>query len=630
MVTRLFRLPMFVIAAALLGLIALLATLQYQWLGRVSDAEREHLAATLTDQSSAFAEDVDGDLTRAYLLFQIDLSGEVHGLEGDLAARYDRWQATARFPRLIKAVYLVTGDGADSAIRRFDPTSRAIEPSAWPSALAPIRAGTGGTGGSRLLQDVPAIVIPSAVLVIEDDFRVAPERLRDPSRLLKQAGTSRTVLLLDADYIRQGMLPALTERHFRGGADAVRYRVAIVPASGAGPAIYQSDAGDPLGATAPADARIDLFRVRVQDFSTVASEVTRFATFTTRDRISSNAQHTRFSIIVQETGRGRASIDKLLDGTAAGNIGASVSVPVATADQPAGWKLLVQHPSGSLERAVNAARRRNLAISSGILGVLGLSISLLFVSTRRAQDLARQQLEFVATVSHELRTPLAVIRSAGDNLADGVIHDEARVREYGELVRREGVRLTDLVERILEFAGLQSGRRTLVLQSVPLASLLSDVAATAKDAAREPVAIDLATPGGLPAVCGDVAALRRVFQNLIDNAIKYGGDTRWVGIDASAGPSTVAVTIRDRGIGIGPADQERIFDPFYRAADVISAQIHGAGLGLSLVKRIVEAHGGRLTVVSAPGAGSAFTVTLPIASGGTPEPPVAATAAQHP
>ena len=109
---------------------------------------------------------------------------------------------------------------------------------------------------------------------------------------------------------------------------------------------------------------------------------------------------------------------------------------VGESTQPAHWRLLVQHPSGSLEHAVNAVRRRNIAISTGILGS-GLSVALLVASTRRAQDLARQQLEFVATVSHELRTPLAVIRSAADNLADGVVDDEARVKQYGALVRRE-------------------------------------------------------------------------------------------------------------------------------------------------------------------------------------------------
>ncbi len=112
---------------------------------------------------------------------------------------------------------------------------------------------------------------------------------------------------------------------------------------------------------------------------------------------------------------------------------------------------------------------------------------------------------------------------------------------------------------------------------------------------------------------GDEPALRRVFQNLIDNAIKYGGASKWIGLRARASGSVVTITVADRGIGIDPAEQPRIFEPFYRAADVIAAHLQGAGLGLSLVQRIVVAHGGRVTVKSAPGAGSEFTVSLPAA-----------------
>jgi signal transduction histidine kinase len=119
----------------------------------------------------------------------------------------------------------------------------------------------------------------------------------------------------------------------------------------------------------------------------------------------------------------------------------------------------------------------------------------------------------------------------------------------------------------------------------------------------------------LPAVQGDEAALRRVFQNLVGNAIKYGAEARWIGVRAVATGQTIEVSISDRGIGIAPADQRRIFDPFYRAPNVVAAQIQGAGLGLSLVKRIVEAHAGRITLTSAPGEGSTFTVSLPVLPG---------------
>ena len=242
-------------------------------------------------------------------------------------------------------------------------------------------------------------------------------------------------------------------------------------------------------------------------------------------------------------------------------------------------------------------------------------MALLLLATRRAQRLAQQQMEFVATVSHELRTPLAVIRSAAENLADGIVDDEAQVRKYGELVRGEGRRLTDMVEQILEFSGIQSGERLLNPTPVPIASLLRDVLeGSASLAAAAGIDVEQDLPADLPPVVGDEPALRRVFQNLLGNAIKYGAAGGWIRIDARRQGNEVLVTVSDRGIGIDPSDHERIFDPFYRAAAVVEAQIQGAGLGLSLVKRIVEAHGGAISVRSAPGAGAAFTVRLPIAS----------------
>jgi signal transduction histidine kinase len=523
--------------------------------------------------------------------------------------------------------------------KRYDPATRTIEPSPWPSALAPVRAeitqsaipipqlSTPARGSATILYrsvapivwaSIPAVVIPSPVLFATRDFRAMPDGRIDPSGLAKPGGVRHTVLLLDADYIRREMLPTLSEQHFRDTGDGVQYRVAVVPAAGPGPALYYSKAGATLARESPTDARIDFFQVRVQDFSTVESEVNRFATF----NAAGHAEKTRtqFSIVLQDRKDG-PELDKLEMGAAA-NIGATVSARLATGAQGGGWRLLVQHPSGSLEHAVNTARRRNIAISSGILGVLGLSVAFLIASTRRAQDLARQQLEFVATVSHELRTPLAVIRSAADNLADGVVHDEARVRQYGDLVRREGVRLTDLVEQILEFAGLQSGQRSIARRPVNVGDVLRDVVAAARAASGADVTIELSTADGLPAVLGDEAALRRVFQNLVSNAVKYGADAGWIGIRARQESDGVHVVISDRGIGIAPSDQERIFDPFYRAAAVVSAQIQGAGLGLSLVKRIVEAHGGRISVESAPGKGSAFNVTLPIADSGVALDPV--------
>jgi signal transduction histidine kinase len=364
------------------------------------------------------------------------------------------------------------------------------------------------------------------------------------------------------------------------------------------------------------DAAADLFQVRMQEFGSMASEVRRITSFVSTRADESARRDTMVdrldvrkppvSILLQH-GKGTLADRKGIEASLAAAAGRAGSTPR--------WRLIVKHPSGSLEAAVASIRRRNLLVSSGILGILGVSIGFLVVSTRRAQDLARQQMEFVAAVSHELRTPLAVIRSAADNLADGVVHDDPQVRKYGALVRGEGRRLTEMVEQILELAGIHSGQRGFALAPVPVLPLLREVVDASSTLVQEAgLAVEYDVADTLPPVLGDEQALRRVFQNLVGNAIKYGAGGGWIGLRARASGREVQIRVADRGIGIEPADQPRIFEPFYRAPGVIAAQIQGAGLGLSLVQRIVEAHGGRITVRSDRETGTEFTVHLPAAS----------------
>jgi len=364
----------------------------------------------------------------------------------------------------------------------------------------------------------------------------------------------------------------------------------------------------------------------MQDFGGIVSEVRRFTSTFTAGPLQGTGTSTTISehfVLPPDQGSALAMRDggpvsiyvreKGALPPLAVPTGAAAARPTATGS--AHWTLLVKHPSGSLEAAVNAARRRNLIISSSILSVLGASVALLVLSTRRAQQLAHQQMEFVAAVSHELRTPLAVIRSAAENLADGVVKDDEQIRKYGDLVRNEGRRLTEMVEQILEFAGIESGQRAFVLRPVAVPSMLHDIVDSSQSLIRTAgIRIEFALAEHLSPVLGDEAALRRVFENLIGNAIKYGESGGWIGIRASQAGRDVQVTIADRGIGIAAAEQSRIFEPFYRAPDVIAARIQGAGLGLSLVQRMVQAHGGRITVMSDPGKGSEFTVSLPAAS----------------
>lgn len=637
-----FRVPMFAVAAALLGLIALLATLQYRWLGQVSAAERERMQTNLASRASGFAQDFDREITRAYLTFQIDPVQEGENIAARLAVLHDRWQASSRYPRLVKDVYVVPrAQHGGLMLQRYNPSTQGIEPVDWPEPLQPIRAhltaspqaqpsSSSGPGTTMMIRAmpitlwdaVPALVVPMPTLVVNEILtREALVTGRRDMRI--SPSMAYTILALDRDYVADEMLPALAQQHFHATSEGIDYEMAVVSTTAARP-VYTTDPSFVPALDGPSDARADLFQVRLSEFGPMVSEVRRFTSFTSRiERSGSStavvvtAPPTAATLMMRDSApvsimlqHGAFDGDKkaIEAGLAAASLRATASAPK--------WRLVVKHPSGSLETAVASVRRRNLVVSSGILAVLGVSIGFLVVSTRRAQDLARQQMEFVAAMSHELRTPLAVIRSAADNLADGVVHDHPQVRKYGDLVRGEGRRLSEMVEQILELAGIQSGQRGFALAPMAVLPLLRQVVHASSTLITEAgLEVEYDVPDALPPVLGDESGLRRVFQNLIGNAIKYGASGGWIGLRARGSGREVLVSVADRGMGIDAAQQAHIFEPFYRTPEVIDAQIHGAGLGLSLVQRIVEAHGGRISVHSAPGGGSEFTVHLPAASG---------------
>jgi signal transduction histidine kinase len=223
-------------------------------------------------------------------------------------------------------------------------------------------------------------------------------------------------------------------------------------------------------------------------------------------------------------------------------------------------------------------------------------------------------------VSHELRTPVAVIRSAAQNLAAGVVNDAEQAKRYGELIDVEGRRLTDMVEQVLEYAGLSGNRRAASSRPVDVASLVHDVVNTSQSLPEaHDVSFDVRIDDNVPPAMADPDALRRALLNLVNNALKYADEGRWIGLTVSREPGRnegqVLVSVTDRGRGIPADEMAHIFEPFYRGQFALSQQIHGNGLGLSLVKRIAEAHGGRVSVKSAPGQGATFTIALPAASG---------------
>ncbi|MFZ2053310.1 MAG: HAMP domain-containing sensor histidine kinase [Candidatus Aminicenantales bacterium] len=268
--------------------------------------------------------------------------------------------------------------------------------------------------------------------------------------------------------------------------------------------------------------------------------------------------------------------------------------------------------------AINAEIRQRQTLSLtmlvfvGALLLFGGAITLRIV--RREMEIARLRADFVSTVSHEFRSPLTGIRQLAEMLLDGRTTDREKQRGYFRMIVEESDRLTRLVENILDFSRMEEGRREYKFEPLnPTPWLRKLVADFKSEIAANGVAIEANIPDGLPPISADGQALGSAVRNLLDNAVKYSPGERTVWLDAEAEAGAIRIAVRDRGVGISEQDQKHVFDRFFRAEGDISKRVKGAGLGLSLVKHIVTAHGGTVECRSRVGEGSTFTIRLLLA-----------------
>jgi signal transduction histidine kinase len=604
------RIPWQLLAAAiLLVLLATLATFQYRWLGEVSQAERERMRASLRTRASEFSQAFDGELTRMYMAFRVDGDGLDTDAAAALGAAYTRWQSSTATPTLVRGVYLVEGTTFDSArLRRFDPDRQVLEPVAWPAELEPLKRSQRSLPQLALFRESPAPImladavdarVPALVIAVSRVTRTGNGRqvtvVTDPAT---PAGV--VIVTIDRDRLRQLLLEPLVAKYF-GEGETSEYLVTIVSRDDPTAAVFNSSSA-PIDARS-ADVTTGLFDLRMEEFN-------RLADLPAGQRVQPGGRpHMAITIVRRAAG---------VDGK---------RVLMAGGDDQGAWQVRVRHRSGSLEAIVARSRRRNLAISLGVLGLLGASIVLVMGAAERQRRLARQQMEFVASVSHELRTPLAVICSAGENLADGVVADGPQVKRYGSLIETEGRRLADMVERVMEFAGISSGTVIRVKADVSVSKVIADAVRGVRGDARDRgVTVTMHTNSTLPRVTGDMDALRSAVQNIVGNAVKYSPSGAAVDVSAHVqgapisnvknvqGVQTVQIRVADRGLGIDAADLPHIFKPFYRGRRAVDAQVRGTGVGLSVVRRVIDAHQGTIHVDSRVGEGTTVIVELPVSS----------------
>jgi signal transduction histidine kinase len=629
-----------------------LAHLQYRWSSEASVATSNRLRADLQRSLMDFREDLNRELATMCLELQME-PAPVSQSARMMVDKLHQWQRTAAYPGLVANVYLWQVPGKEASRRAGSPLLRLVPEEGrlrevpWPADLNHVRQLLSQSDLPEPAEAPERAPLPSNATHADRPneassrelprpaYSFPPSRypasgyhpnfplpgLMDPSISLfvfpasrslfpeNHAATARAWLLveLDANVLRGQVFPKLVSRYF-GDPRTSDYEVAIVGGSDGQPQVMYSSAGG-FGESKQtrADDALNLFGPPGLTHGQAPPPRPRsFDAFSSSERAA---------IRTQMAG---ASGDPFV-GTPRQPWMAPIRFePVHTRPGDRDWQVEVRNRKGSVEVAVQELRRRDLAVSFGVLLVLAATMTLIIFTSQRARRLAALQIDFVAGVSHELRTPIAAILSAAENIVDGVVASQQQMIHYGEIISSQAKQLNHLVEQVLRFSATRAKTPDYNLRPLDVSEVMArTLENTASILQAAGAKVECQIEPNLPPVAGDFEILSQCLQNLITNAVKYGGQDKRVGIRVhvlalGGRASEIEISVADRGIGIAREEMKQIFDPFYRSPKVAASQIHGTGLGLSLAKSFVEGVGGRLTVRSEVGKGSTFTVHLPV------------------
>jgi two-component system, OmpR family, sensor histidine kinase SenX3 len=538
--------------------VSILAILQYRWTSDVNRAGQDQIKAALQKGVRDFNQEFSYDFERLCESFEIDPAASASTLEARVAQSYQHWLMTASNPDMVAGLQIWRIDSAgDAYLEAFDPATRRFQDAVWVSNQAPLR-----TFLQQQEEHLPEMTSGREAVyfpwTLHED---TPGLVRPLFHLSSESEVGVSVqpvgflvIDLNKEYLDQTYFPALVQQAFGDSGFRVEVRSASAPFK----MVFESEPSTASPASGP------------------------LATLNLMHAVGEEAKR-----------RGHA--------------------PLQGSSPDREWHLAVQYPAGSLGEAVAIWRRRSVAISFGLLAILTGSAVLIFFVSRRAERLALLRAEFVASVSHELGTPLAVIKSASENLIDGIVDSPQQVREYGAMIRDQGNRLERLVDQALAVSAGRSNPARLEVRALEIAPIIEKSLQASEPMLRE-AGFSVRTEIGeaLPVVMADSGAAAKCIENLLSNAVKYSGKNHRVSIRAWSAPESappeVRISVEDEGVGIPAGDLLNVFEPFYRGIEARESHIRGAGLGLHLVKRMMESMGGCVTASSEPGRGSSFTL----------------------
>lgn len=604
-------------------LLVIVATLQYRWATQLSAATEVRIGSNLQSLMTRWHRDLYDDLSGICIALQVGPDSGAHDAWIDYLQRYAEWtldgvgseSAEGAYPNpdLVREIYdWQTSASGKPELLRLNPKTKTLDnvsvPRELEALLARLQANSSdlrramrawefrasseseqsasntrvralglrsnALAGWQFDEGIPAFVHP--VVHHADPF--------NSQTPVDRVAVDWLVVVMDLSVIQNRVLPELATRYF-GGQDGLEYKLAVVATDEKPRVIYSSDPALRLDDVGKFDSIMKIFG------SPPNSVEGEFWQAVKHSRTMQDQEWRNF------TAPGWFPV-----------------IQYSAHDEP--WVLILQHRTGPVGAIARGVWHRDLMTGGVVLFLLAANMGLVVFASHRAQKLAKVQMEFVASVSHELRTPLAAIFSASENIKDGYVEGRKNLRFYGTILTSQARQLIDLVDRILLFASTRSGKTQYTLCPLTVSEILEAVRKNVTELLEESgCTLEEHVEPDLPLVQGDLAAICVCLQNLIANAIKYGGEERWIGVTATNGETEkhakgVSISVQDHGEGISNAELPHIFEPFFRSPKVVAAQIHGTGLGLALAKRIAEALGGRISVVSELGVGSTFTLHL--------------------